>query len=148
MMNTGDHDGTEIRAAISADSDAVVALWTAAGLARPWNNPATDFCMAQAGGSSDVLLALDESGSVIGTIMVGFDGHRGWVYYLGVHPAHQRKGTGRRLMRAAEEWLRARECPKLMFMVRTDNLATKAFYTALGYETQSVETLGRRLDEP
>ena len=105
-----------------------------------------DFDLAQSGDASDVLLANDSSCFVAGTVMVGFDGHRGWVYYLGVHPDHQRCGIGRRLMGAAEDWLRARDCPKLMFMVRSDNIATKAFYTALGYETQAVETLGRRLD--
>ncbi|MFX8466511.1 GNAT family N-acetyltransferase, partial [Acinetobacter baumannii] len=63
-----------------------------------------------------------------------------------VVPGAQRLGLGRALLAAAEDWLRARACPKIMFMVRTDNLATKAFYAALGYEPQAVETLGRRLD--
>lgn len=134
-----------IRQADPADEAEVIALWQAAGLTRPWNDPGTDFRLALANPTSCVLVAGGES-SVTGTVMVGFDGHRGWVYYLGVAPGAQRLGVGRALMAAAEDWLRARACPKIMFMVRTDNLATKAFYAALGYEPQAVETLGRRLD--
>ncbi|WP_226018544.1 GNAT family acetyltransferase [Novosphingobium sp. FKTRR1] len=134
-----------IRQATAADEAAVIALWQAAGLTRPWNDPETDFRLALANPTSCVLVA-QEAAALDGAVMVGFDGHRGWVYYLSVTPGHQRCGIGRALMAAAEDWLRARQCPKIMFMVRTDNLATKAFYAALGYETQSVETLGRRLD--
>lgn len=134
-----------IRQAEPADEAEVIALWQAAGLTRPWNDPGTDFRLALANPTSCVLVAGREGG-VTGAVMVGFDGHRGWVYYLGVVPGAQRLGLGRALMAAAEDWLRARACPKIMFMVRTDNLATKAFYAALGYEPQAVETLGRRLD--
>ncbi|MCW1383119.1 GNAT family acetyltransferase [Novosphingobium sp. KCTC 2891] len=134
-----------LREATAADEAAVVALWQAAGLTRPWNDPNADFRMAQGTPASCVLVA-EHAGDMAGAVMVGFDGHRGWVYYLGVDPARQRTGTGRALMAAAEDWLKARDCPKIMFMVRSDNLATKAFYAALGYESQAVETLGRRLD--
>jgi len=77
--------------------------------------------------------------------MVGFDGHRGWVYYLAVSPDHRRKGLGRALMAAAEAWLRARGAPKIQLMVREENEAI-AFYEALGLERQKVVTLGRFLD--
>ncbi|MDF8331925.1 GNAT family acetyltransferase [Novosphingobium cyanobacteriorum] len=112
---------------------------------RPWNDPATDFRLAVEGAGSAVLLA-EDAGALAGAVMVGFDGHRGWVYYLGVNPARQRLGHGRTLMAAAEQWLSARQCPKIMLMVRHDNAATQAFYAALGYDAQAVETLGKRLD--
>lgn len=134
-----------IREAGPADAQAVIGLWRAAGLTRPWNDPATDYRLSMENPASAVLLA-EVAGAPAATIMVGYDGHRGWVYYLGVAPAFQRQGHGRALMRAAEDWLTARDCPKIMLMVRSDNLATKAFYAALGYEAQAVETLGRRLD--
>ncbi|NKJ42830.1 MULTISPECIES: GNAT family acetyltransferase [unclassified Novosphingobium] len=134
-----------VREAAPADAQAVIGLWQAAGLTRPWNDPATDYHLSMENPASAVLLA-EVAGEPAATIMVGYDGHRGWVYYLGVAPAFQRQGLGRTLMRAAEEWLTARDCPKIMLMVRSDNLATKAFYAALGYEPQAVETLGRRLD--
>ena len=78
--------------------------------------------------------------------MVGYDGHRGWVYYLAVDLAHRRAGLGRRMMAAAEAWLRERGAPKIQLMVREDNEAAIGFYEAIGLERQPVVTLGRRLD--
>ncbi|GHC84275.1 GNAT family acetyltransferase [Novosphingobium pokkalii] len=135
----------QLREAGPADAKAVIGLWQAAGLTRPWNHPATDYHLAMENPAATVLLA-EVDGMPAATVMVGYDGHRGWVYYLGVAPAFQRQELGRMLMQAAEAWLAARDCPKIMLMVRSDNLATKAFYAALGYEPQAVETLGRRLD--
>ena len=131
--------------ATAADRDAVVALWRAAGLTRPWNDPAADFALALANPTSTILLARDGA-AVIGCVMVGFDGHRGWVYYLASEPARRGEGIGRALMAAAEDWLRARGCPKIQLMVRTDNAAAQGFYAALGYDLQDVVTIGRRLD--
>jgi len=75
--------------------------------------------------------------------MTGYDGHRGWVYYLAVAPDRRRGGLGRALMAAAEAWLRARGAPKIQLMVRGDNAAALGFYEALGLERQAVVTLGR-----
>ena len=130
--------------ATSADADAIVALWQACGLTRPWNDPHADFAQALANPTSTVLLARDAE-LTVGAVMVGFDGHRGWVYYLGVDPAHQRKRVGIALMAAAEDWLRACGAPKLQLMVRSDNQPALDFYAALGLELQPVVTLGKRL---
>jgi ribosomal protein S18 acetylase RimI-like enzyme len=78
--------------------------------------------------------------------MIGYDGHRGWFYYLAVAPAAQRQGIGRLLVRAGEDWLTVVGCPKAMLMVRSDNATVAAFYQNLGYEPQAVITFGRRLD--
>lgn len=119
-------------------------LWEACGLTRPWNDPRADFDLALASATSAVLLA--EQGPVIcGSVMVGFDGHRGWVYYLAAAAECRRTGIGRRLMQAAEEWLKAAGSPKIQLMVRGDNQAARGFYAALGYELQDVVTIGRRL---
>lgn len=126
------------------DLDAVVALWRACGLTRPWNDSGADFALALETGSSTLLVARAEAG-VAGSVMVGFDGHRGWIYYLAVDPALRRSGLGRALMAAAEAWLRARGCPKIQLMVRDDNEAALGFYLALGLERQPVVTLGRFL---
>lgn len=133
-----------IAPASAADEAAAVALWHAAGLTRPWNDPAADFRLALAGPASTVLLARDGD-AIVGSVMVGFDGHRGWVYYLAADPARRGQGIGRALMAAAEEWLRARDCPKIQLMVREDNDAAKGFYSALRYEVQAVTVIGRRL---
>ncbi len=125
--------------------DDAVALWHEAGLTRPWNDPRADLRRALAGTGSTVLAALDDDG-LAGTVMVGNDGHRGWVYYLAVSAARRRTGVGRALMAAAEQWLRDRDVPKLNLMVRTGNPQAVAFYEALGYTDGDVVVLGRFLD--
>ena len=137
--------GLEITSALAEDRADTVALWQETGLTRPWNDPEKDFELAWLGTASDVLLAR-VGGLLVGSVMVGFDGHRGWVYYLAVAPTRQGQGIGRALMQAAEQWLKARDCPKIQLMVRNDNQAAKGFYAAIGYEEQTVMTIGRRLD--
>lgn len=133
-----------IGAAVAGDRDAVVALWRACGLTRPWNDPDRDFALALESGASAILVA--RAGEALGgAVMTGFDGHRGWVYYLAVAPDRRGAGLGRALMAAAEQWLRDRGAPKLQLMVRTDNAAALDFYAALGLERQEVVTLGRFL---
>lgn len=130
-----------------ADRDAAVALWHACGLTRPWNDAGADFDRALAAPHAAVLGARDEGEALIGTVMVGEDGHRGWLYYLGVDPAARRRGTARALTGAAEAWLAARGVPKVQLMVRHDNADAATFYAALGYEEAEVTVLARRLDE-
>lgn len=98
-----------------------------------------------AGPSSTILAAFDDLRVLQGTVMVGHDGHRGWVYYLAVADAQRRKGLGRRLMQASEAWLTARGVPKLNLMVRNTNGPVLAFYESLGYEDGEVVVMGRFL---
>ncbi|ATY34100.1 GNAT family acetyltransferase [Sphingomonas psychrotolerans] len=135
-----------IEPATSQDATAVVALWRACDLTRPWNDPDRDFALALGGASSVVLVARGAEG-LEGSVMAGFDGHRGWVYYLAVCPDCRGAGLGRALMAAAEDWLRARGAPKLQLMVRADNHAALGFYEKLGLEWQQVVTLGRFLED-
>ncbi len=137
-----------IAPATADDQERVVALWQACGLTRPWNGPVADFRRAVFGADSAVLVMRDDGGDgagagLLGSVMVGFDGHRGWVYYLAVSPDRQRGGIGRALMAAAEAWLGDRGAPKIQLMVREDNAAALGFYEALGLERQKVVTLGR-----
>jgi ribosomal protein S18 acetylase RimI-like enzyme len=174
------HDGTSaapathettISSVTKDDERAVVALWEAAGLTRPWNDPAADLRSALETPTSTVLGArlhdgalLDDTlldgtlpdgavsdsalphSSLVGTVMVGYDGHRGWVYYLAVDEAQRGTGLGRALMVAAEAWLVSQGAPKVQLMVRTTNTAVLGFYAALGYTDQSCVVLGRRTD--
>lgn len=128
------------------DLEAAVALWERAGLTRPWNPCADDFRRALHGCSSTILSLL-EDGRLVGTAMVGHDGHRGWVYYLAVDPPSQRSGAGRQLMQAAERWLRDAGVPKVQLMVRRDNDAAATFYERLEYERADVEVFARWLDD-
>lgn len=137
---------TAIREIEAGETGAVVALWRRCGLTRPWNDPDGDLAMALKTPTSTVLVATDGE-QLTGSVMVGFDGHRGWVYYLAVGPEMRRAGLGRALMAAAETWLRERGAPKLQLMVREGNGAALGFYAALGLEVQPVVVLGRRLDD-
>ena len=137
--------GVSIHPALAEDRDAIIALWQAAGLTRPWNDPGTDFDLALSNATSTILIARDGIG-LVGSVMVGFDGHRGWVYYLATDPDRLKRGIGRALMTSAESWLRQFGCPRIRLMVRNDNLVAKGFYEAIGYDSQGVITLGRTLD--
>ena len=135
-------DVAELPAGLHAEA---VALWHAAGLTRPWNDPDADLARAVAGPSSAVLAALDGD-RLTGTVMVGHDGHRGWLYYLAVADDARRRGVGTALVRGAERWLQERDVPKVQLMVRHGNAPALAFYAALAYEDVEVHVVGRRLD--
>ncbi|GGF87709.1 GNAT family acetyltransferase [Azorhizobium oxalatiphilum] len=127
------------------ETEALIALWQACELTRPWNDPHADITLAKRGPHSTILVARDGA-TLAGSVMVGHDGHRGWMYYLAVSPAHQRKGLGRILVAAAEDWLRARGVPKVMLLVRPDNEKVRGFYDALGYQDEPRTVFSRRLD--
>jgi ribosomal protein S18 acetylase RimI-like enzyme len=123
----------------------VVALWQACGLTRPWNDPASDIALARKGSNATVLIGRDD-GAIAATVLVGHDGHRGWVYYLAVSPDHRHKGYGRIMMEAAERWLRERDIAKLQLLVRPDNTSVKDFYHSLGYAIQERIIYAKWLD--
>src|ERR1019366_150526 len=108
---------THIREATPDDQNSVIAVWTDCDLVHPQNNPITDFDLALKTSSSTILV-LEKDHEIIGAVMVGFDGHRGWFYYLGVKPQHQNGGFGQQLINAADDWLKERGAPKSMLMVR------------------------------
>lgn len=126
------------------DRDALVELWRRCGLTRPWNDPNLDIDRKLAV-DPDGLLVAEADGQVVGSVMAGYDGHRGWVNYLAVDPSQRGVRLGARLMDAAETLLRARGCPKLNLQVRTSNTSAFAFYEAIGYERDEVVSFGRRL---
>jgi ribosomal protein S18 acetylase RimI-like enzyme len=136
-----------MRIAPLADADvaATIALWQRCDLTRPWNDPASDIAFARRGDNAAILLGFDGD-TVIASVMVGHDGHRGWAYYVAVDPAARGKGHGRTIMEAAEAWLRERGVQKLMLMVRQENTTVQAFYEELGYETQPRAIYAKWLD--
>lgn len=133
-----------IRAFTEADTDDVMALWTASGLVRPWNDPRADIRRKLAV-QPELFLVATEGPELVGTVMGGYDGHRGSVYYLAADPAHQREGVGRALLTEMERLLTDLGCPKLNLLVRSDNLAVLGFYRGLGYGEDQVVSLGKRL---
>ena len=124
----------KIRSAVLEDEQAIVALWRVCGLVTSYNDPATDFRFAKAGACSDVLVGEDESGRIKGSVMVGHDGHRGWLYYVASDPDARNSGFGRQIVHAAENWLRARNVAKVQLLVRETNTQVVSFYEHLGFQ--------------
>ncbi|PZU32277.1 MAG: GNAT family acetyltransferase [Microbacterium sp.] len=134
----------EIRPFAVIDTDAVVALWQETGLTRPWNNPYQDIRRKLAVQPELFLVAVDGS-ALVGTVMAGYDGHRGWLYYLASAPERRSEGIGRRLVARAEDLLREMGCPKVQLMVRPENGGVHDFYAAVGYEPFETWTTAKRL---
>ena len=127
-----------------AEAAAATALWDEAGLIRSWNDPQADIKAALSCQTSTILAAREE-GRLIGTVMVGYDGHRGWLYYLAVAASHRGTGLGRTLVEAAEQWLGAQGARVIRLMVRAENEVVVGFYRALGYEDGNLIVMGKRL---
>jgi ribosomal protein S18 acetylase RimI-like enzyme len=134
----------QIRPFHASDEAFVVALWQACDLTRPWNDPHKDIAR-KLSVHPELFVVGVEGGNVIASGMFGYEGHRGWVNYLAVSPAHQRKGHASALMRWGEETLLARGCPKINLQIRSGNAAVIAFYNSLGYTDDQVIGLGKRL---
>ncbi len=134
----------ELRNLDDRDVDGVVDLWDRCGLVRSWNDPHRDIERSRADGVAQ-LVAVDESGGIIGSALVGYDGHRGWANYVAVDPTHRGTGLGRALMAEAEERLRSLGCPKLNLQVRLGNDDAIEFYKSLGYEIDAAVSMGKRL---
>ncbi|MEU4361842.1 GNAT family acetyltransferase [Promicromonospora sp. NPDC023987] len=128
-----------------ADVEQVVELWKTCELTRPWNDPYVDIAEARAGDDSTVLVART-GGRVAATAMAGYDGHRGWLYYVAVAPELRRSGLGRAAVVAAEAWLVARGARKIQLMVRTANTDVLGFYGRMGYADQECTVLGRWIE--
>ncbi|GAA4681048.1 GNAT family acetyltransferase [Frondihabitans cladoniiphilus] len=139
-----------------SDTEAVVALWEAAGLTRPWNDPFADVRRKETTQAEMFFVAETqiETGAetevgarIVGAVMAGYDGHRGWIHYLAVAADQRGTGLGRALVETAEEALAALGCPKVQLQVRPDNTGVIALYEHLGYEPYEAVNMGKRLVE-
>ncbi|MEV4687917.1 GNAT family acetyltransferase [Microbacterium sp. LWH3-1.2] len=133
-----------IRAFDLPDTEAVVSLWQQTGLTRPWNNPYQDIRRKLSVQPELFLVAVDDR-TIVGTVMAGYDGHRGWLYYLASAPERRGEGIARKLVAEAEELLTEMGCPKVQLMVRPENGIAQGFYDALGYEPFETWNTGKRL---
>jgi len=136
-----------VKSAVAEDEQAVVALWRACDLVASYNDPVADFRFAKAGPCSDVLVAVDDAGEAAGSVMVGHDGHRGWLYYVAARPTSRNKGVGRRMVQAAENWLRQRGIVKVQLLVRETNTNVVSFYEHLGFEVAPRVVMSRWLEK-
>lgn len=135
----------QIRPFQDSDAASVVALWHAVlPDSAPHNDPALSL-QKKLAVDRDLLFVAESEGQIAGTVMAGYDGHRGWIYSVAVLPQHRRQGIGRRLLEAAEAVLRERGCLKLNLQVRATNAEVIAFYERLGYRVEQHVSMGKRL---
>ena len=134
----------KIRAYRPDDEAAIIALWRECGLTRPWNDPHKDIARKLTE-QPELFLVGTIGDEVVASVMVGFDGHRGWVYYLAVAERHRKRSLGRALVQEGERLLVERGCPTLNLQVRTSNAAVLEFYRKLGYVQDETVSLGKRL---
>lgn len=138
--------GMTIRQYLPEDEKEVIELWQRCALTRAWNDPALDIKRKLKVNPELFLVGLINS-QLVATAMGGYDGHRGWIYYLAVDPDHQRKGLGRQIMKMVEHKLLDMGCPKLNLQVRDDNKDVVAFYQNIGYRVEERVSMGKRLAE-
>ena len=134
-----------IRSYRKSDKKEVILLWQECGLVVPWNDPQRDIERKLSVQPELFLIGLLNEG-IISTAMAGYDGHRGWVYYLAVKPRCKHQEIGKQMMKEAEILLFELGCPKLNIMVRTTNLEVVNFYKSIGYKIDDVTSLGKRLE--
>ena len=135
----------EIREYNEADEAALIALWERCELFVPWNDPVKDIAR-KLKVDRDLFLVGLAGGRIIASVMGGYDGHRGWLYYVAVAPELQKQGYGRRIIEAVETRLIAKGCPKINLQVRTNNRRVIAFYQSLGYIESDLISMGKRLE--
>ena len=128
------------------DEAAVIALWQRCDLVRPWNDPHKDI-QRKLLVRPDLFLVGIVDDPIVASVMAGYEGHRGWLNYLAVDPAHQRRGHARAMVAEAERLLRAAGCPKINLQVRTSNKGVIEFYRKLGYAADEVTSMGKRLEQ-
>ncbi|WP_420138712.1 GNAT family acetyltransferase [Sphingomonas sp.] len=128
------------------ETEQAIDLWDEANLLQPWNDPRADIAAALACPSSTILAARD-GGRIVGTAMIGYDGHRGWFYYLAVARSHRGTGLGRAIVTAAEQWLVGQGASTIRLMIRAENEQVAGFYRALGYEQGNLIVMGKRFGQ-
>lgn len=127
------------------DVEAVIALWKRCDLVRAWNDPHKDI-QRKLLVRPDLFLVGRVDDHIVASVMAGYEGHRGWLNYLAVDPAHQRRGHARAIVAEAERLLRAAGCPKINLQVRDSNHRAIEFYRKLGYSVDAVTSMGKRLE--
>lgn len=129
----------------SRDFDQVVALWNSVfGYATAHNEPA--LAIEKKIAMDDGLFFVALSGdSVVGTVMAGYDGHRGWIYSLAVLPEYRRRGIASKLLNHAESRLAELGCVKINLQVQSGNEQVVGFYERHGYQVEPRTSMGKRL---
>jgi ribosomal protein S18 acetylase RimI-like enzyme len=133
-----------IRVVQEKDFEFIVDLWRACGLEHP-NNDSESMMRRKFGYQRDLFLVAEMDSTLVGTVMGGYEGRRGWINLLGVDPDYQRQGIATALMKAVEGKLAELDCPKVNLQIRTTNLQAIEFYQKIGYGQDEVVSMGKKL---
>jgi hypothetical protein len=134
-----------IRPYVESDEQDVATLWREVFPDSPeWNQPETDI-RRKLSIQRDLFLVAVIDSELVGTTMAGFDGHRGWVYYVVVRKTYRRQGVATALMRHAESGLANLGCSKVNLQIRASNHEVVSFYKRLGYQIEERVSMGKRL---
>jgi ribosomal protein S18 acetylase RimI-like enzyme len=133
--------GLEIRPFVMEDTDGVLEVWNLAGLVGPDRNPPRSDIQKKVSHDPESFFVGLLEGRIVATVMVGYDGHRGWIYLLAVRPDLQRRGIGRTMMEHAEQWLRQLGCPIAKIQVERARADAVEFYKKVGYEVRELISL-------
>ena len=134
-----------IRQYYEKEREQIIELLKTCNLTRPWNDPNKDFDRKN-GVGEDLFIVLEFENKIIGTVMGGYDGHRGIMNYLAVSPDFRGKGFGKMLVEEVEKKLKQLGCPKVNLLVRSDNVEVSNFYESIDYKKQDdVSVFGKRL---
>ena len=138
-----------IRMYLPDDKVRVITLWQECGLIVPWNNPETDVERKHSD-SPELFFVGEMNGELIASCMGGYDGHRGWIYFLAVKQSHRNRGVASKMVEHVESALVDMGCPKVELMVRNSNEGVIAFYNKNNYKSEAVVVLSKRLidDDP
>ena len=132
----------------TAHRDGFIALYNDVfGYTEPHHDPGLVVEKKLEAGDGLFFVALSEAGDVIGSVMAGYDGHRGWIYSLAVAESRRKQGLGRALMARAEEALASHGCLKINLQILEGNADVEAFYHKLGFQTEPRISMGKRLEK-
>ena len=135
----------DLRPCTARDRDRVIALWERVFPDDPPHNAPAKVFDAKLAMDDGMLFVAADAGSVIGTAMAGYDGHRGWLYTVAVSPGHRRRGIGTALVRHAVGALRSAGCTKVNLQIRAANAAVRGFWESLGFEVEDRLSMGMRI---
>jgi ribosomal protein S18 acetylase RimI-like enzyme len=139
--------GLQIRAFRMEDGDALLALWKACGILAWEPAPKTTIHKKVSHSPEGFLVGLAD-GKVVASLIVGYDGLRGWLYRLAVLPEYRHRGIARALVEQAENWLRDRGCVRVKLQVEPRGQDAIGFYRAVGYEQQELFDMYKWLVKP
>ena len=135
-----------IREFTESDTATVAALWREVFPDNPPHNRPEDDIKRKLKIQRELFFVAELDLRIVGTAMGGYDGHRGWVYYVAVDPRYRKRGIGEALMRKVEDGLRAIGCHKINLQVREGNEEVVAFYKKLGYHVEPRVSMGKKLE--